>query len=34
MYSKRSAMKTSECDSVAKKSRIVYHDGKEDGGNL
>jgi hypothetical protein len=31
MSSKRSAMKTSECDRVHKKSRIIYHDGKEDG---
>ena len=31
MYSKRSVVKASECDSVAKKSCIIYHDGKEDG---
>jgi hypothetical protein len=34
MCIKRSAVKTSECDSVAKKSRVVYHDGKDEGGNL
>jgi hypothetical protein len=31
MSTKRSAVKTSECDSVVKMSCIMYHDGKEEG---